>query len=45
MGTGGGLLFDRINRQEGLSSDAQEMAVFNRDRSKSERRGVLMEMR
>lgn len=45
MGTGGRLIFDRIDSQGGLSSDAQEMVVFNSDGSKSEREGVLMEMR
>lgn len=41
---GGRLIFGRINRQRGLSSDIEEIAVFKSDVSKSERGMVLVEM-
>jgi len=38
------VIFGRINRQGGLSSDDKEMAVFKSDSSKSERGMVLVEI-
>lgn len=36
--------FGRINRQGGFSSDVEDMPVFKRDGSKSERAMALLEM-